>query len=180
MVLQLNLLLYAENASNGRTTYVHCKAGRGRSTTIVLCYLVSAGFWIISSSSITKPVDKFESCGSSIKFPFPNLLFDRGLIHFNPYLYFQIQVKYKHMTPADALEHVRSRRPRVLLAPSQWKVWLFLFILYKNVSMLFPLPCSGKYCWKTICHILLNLTWMCLFNWFKNSCRRYLKTVIIC
>lgn len=28
------------NACNGQTTYVHCKAGRGRSTTIVLCYLV--------------------------------------------------------------------------------------------------------------------------------------------
>lgn len=58
-----------KNASCGRTTYVHCKAGRGRSTTIVLCYLV----------------------------------------------------EYKHMTPAAALEYVRSRRPRVLLAPSQWK-----------------------------------------------------------
>ncbi|XP_010924454.1 phosphatidylglycerophosphate phosphatase PTPMT2 [Elaeis guineensis] len=57
------------NASNGRITYVHCKAGRGRSTTIVLCYLV----------------------------------------------------EYKHMTPASALEYVRSRRPRVLLAPSQWR-----------------------------------------------------------
>uniref|UniRef100_A0A5B6Z5I5 phosphatidylglycerophosphatase n=2 Tax=Davidia involucrata TaxID=16924 RepID=A0A5B6Z5I5_DAVIN len=58
-----------KNASSGRTTYVHCKAGRGRSTTIVLCYLV----------------------------------------------------EYKNMTPAAALEYVRSRRPRVLLAPSQWK-----------------------------------------------------------
>ncbi|KAG6586459.1 putative dual specificity protein phosphatase DSP8, partial [Cucurbita argyrosperma subsp. sororia] len=57
------------NASSGKTTYVHCKAGRGRSTTIVLCYLV----------------------------------------------------KYKHMTPSAALEYVRSRRPRVLLAPSQWE-----------------------------------------------------------
>ncbi|KAL7093700.1 hypothetical protein ACP275_11G055700 [Erythranthe tilingii] len=28
------------NACNGQTTYVHCKAGRGRSTTVVLCYLV--------------------------------------------------------------------------------------------------------------------------------------------
>ncbi|CAE6031447.1 unnamed protein product [Arabidopsis arenosa] len=28
------------NASLGKTTYVHCKAGRGRSTTIVICYLV--------------------------------------------------------------------------------------------------------------------------------------------
>ncbi|KAK8602293.1 hypothetical protein V6N13_058063 [Hibiscus sabdariffa] len=58
-----------KNTSCGRTTYVHCKAGRGRSTTIVLCYLV----------------------------------------------------EHKHMTPAGALEYVRSRRPRVLLAPSQWK-----------------------------------------------------------
>ncbi|KAA8534900.1 hypothetical protein F0562_029884 [Nyssa sinensis] len=58
-----------KNASCGRTTYVHCKAGRGRSTTVVLCYLV----------------------------------------------------EYKNMTPAAALEYVRSRRPRVLLAPSQWK-----------------------------------------------------------
>lgn len=57
------------NATSCQTTYVHCKAGRGRSTTIVLCYLV----------------------------------------------------EYKHMTPASALEYVRSRRPRVLLAPSQWK-----------------------------------------------------------
>ncbi|XP_058784942.1 phosphatidylglycerophosphate phosphatase PTPMT2-like, partial [Vicia villosa] len=57
------------NATCGKTTYVHCKAGRGRSTTIVLCYLV----------------------------------------------------EYKHMTPTAALEYVRSRRPRVLLAPSQGK-----------------------------------------------------------
>lgn len=28
------------NASCGKITYIHCKAGRGRSTTIVLCYLV--------------------------------------------------------------------------------------------------------------------------------------------
>ncbi|TYH42803.1 hypothetical protein ES332_D11G087000v1 [Gossypium tomentosum] len=34
------LLSSLENASVGKTTYVHCKAGRGRSTTIVLCYLV--------------------------------------------------------------------------------------------------------------------------------------------
>ncbi|KAF2315066.1 hypothetical protein GH714_038083 [Hevea brasiliensis] len=29
-----------ENVLQGWTTYVHCKAGRGRSTTIVICYLV--------------------------------------------------------------------------------------------------------------------------------------------
>ncbi|KAL7120991.1 hypothetical protein ACP275_02G156000 [Erythranthe tilingii] len=29
-----------DNEVCGKTTYVHCKAGRGRSTTIVLCYLV--------------------------------------------------------------------------------------------------------------------------------------------
>ncbi|XP_022758372.1 putative dual specificity protein phosphatase DSP8 isoform X2 [Durio zibethinus] len=57
------------NASRGQTTYVHCKAGRGRSTTIVLCYLVH----------------------------------------------------YKQMTPVAAYDYVRSIRPRVLLASSQWK-----------------------------------------------------------
>nr|KJB54315.1 hypothetical protein B456_009G028800 [Gossypium raimondii] len=60
-----------KNACCCRTTYVHCKAGRGRSTTVVLCYLV----------------------------------------------------EHKQMTPAGALEYVQSRRPRVLLAPSQWKLW---------------------------------------------------------
>lgn len=58
-----------ENAICGKTTYVHCKAGRGRSTTIVLCYLV----------------------------------------------------EYRQMTPHDAYAYVRSKRPRVLLAASQWK-----------------------------------------------------------
>nr|GEV53841.1 putative dual specificity protein phosphatase DSP8 [Tanacetum cinerariifolium] len=57
------------NASAGKTTYVHCKAGRGRSTTIVLCYLV----------------------------------------------------KYKQMTPVAAYEYVKSIRPRVRLASSQWR-----------------------------------------------------------
>ncbi|KAL6641462.1 hypothetical protein ACP70R_019643 [Stipagrostis hirtigluma subsp. patula] len=57
------------NASCGKLTYVHCKAGRGRSTTVVLCYLV----------------------------------------------------QYKQMTPAEAYEHVRLHRPRVLLASAQWK-----------------------------------------------------------
>jgi hypothetical protein len=32
------------------------------------------------------------------------------------------QVKYKNMTPAAAFEHVRSKRARVLLTHSQWKV----------------------------------------------------------
>lgn len=57
------------NALCGKTSYVHCKAGRGRSTTIVLCYLV----------------------------------------------------KYKKMVPEAAYEYVKSIRPRVLLAPSQWQ-----------------------------------------------------------
>ncbi|XP_035818256.1 uncharacterized protein [Zea mays] len=62
------------NASCGKITYIHCKAGRGRSTTVVLCYLV----------------------------------------------------KYKNMTPAAAFEHVRSKRARVLLTHSQWKVALIV------------------------------------------------------
>lgn len=58
-----------DNASCGRATYVHCKAGRGRSTTIVLCYLV----------------------------------------------------RHKQMTPDAAYSYVKSIRPRVLLASSQWQ-----------------------------------------------------------
>ncbi|XP_019446059.1 PREDICTED: putative dual specificity protein phosphatase DSP8 [Lupinus angustifolius] len=57
------------NALSGRTTYVHCKAGRGRSTTIVVCYLVH----------------------------------------------------HKLMTPDAAYAYVKSIRPRVLLASSQWQ-----------------------------------------------------------
>ncbi|KAJ0726356.1 putative phosphoric monoester hydrolase [Helianthus annuus] len=60
----------SENATRCRTAYMHCKGGKERSTTIMLCYLV----------------------------------------------------EYRYMTPIAALEYVRSRRPRVLLAPSQWKV----------------------------------------------------------
>ncbi|XP_062200798.1 phosphatidylglycerophosphate phosphatase PTPMT1-like isoform X2 [Phragmites australis] len=33
------------NASCGKLTYVHCKAGRGRSTTVVLCYLAVQEFY---------------------------------------------------------------------------------------------------------------------------------------
>ncbi|KAK7386264.1 hypothetical protein VNO78_26375 [Psophocarpus tetragonolobus] len=58
-----------ENALSGHTTYVHCKAGRGRSTTIVICYLVH----------------------------------------------------HKMMTPDAAYAYVKSIRPRVLLASSQWQ-----------------------------------------------------------
>ena len=32
--------LFPGNEMQGGSTYVHCKAGRGRSTTIVLCFLV--------------------------------------------------------------------------------------------------------------------------------------------
>lgn len=116
-ILSLNLLLRSQiwhlcisgNASAGRMTYVHCKAGRGRSTTIVLCYLVmlliliklivSHNFWLIRWTC------KFGSL---------TIFYALILIH--------SQVKYKNMTPAAALEYVRSRRPRVLLAPSQWRV----------------------------------------------------------
>ncbi|KAK1313159.1 putative dual specificity protein phosphatase DSP8 [Acorus calamus] len=78
-----------KNASCGRTTYVHCKAGRGRSTTIVLCYLV----------------------------------------------------EHRRMTPKAALDYVRSIRPRVLLAPSQWRVlncpFIVIFFEYLGIFFIF-------------------------------------------
>lgn len=33
-------LTCAEHAERAELTYVHCKAGRGRSTTLVICYLI--------------------------------------------------------------------------------------------------------------------------------------------
>jgi atypical dual specificity phosphatase len=86
----------------GGSTYVHCKAGRGRSTTIVLCFLVG----------------QTDLSGSIFL-----------LIQFmckTNYMYEQI--KYRNMTPEAALDHARSVRPRVLLAPSQWQVWSLTFI----------------------------------------------------
>ncbi|KAG8086150.1 hypothetical protein GUJ93_ZPchr0010g7738 [Zizania palustris] len=72
------------NASQGGSTYVHCKAGRGRSTTVVLCYLI----------------------------------------------------KYRNMTPEAALDYVRTVRPRVLLAQSQWQaVKLFSTLSTRCISM---------------------------------------------
>ncbi|KAL6609618.1 hypothetical protein ACP70R_039587 [Stipagrostis hirtigluma subsp. patula] len=72
------------NEMEGGSTYVHCKAGRGRSTTIVLCYLI----------------------------------------------------KYRNMTPEAALDHARSVRPRVLLAPSQWQaVKLFSKLSARRLSI---------------------------------------------
>lgn len=36
----LGCVLRTEQAVQGEVTYVHCKAGRGRSTTLVICYLI--------------------------------------------------------------------------------------------------------------------------------------------
>ncbi|KAI6681909.1 hypothetical protein NL676_035790 [Syzygium grande] len=40
MILTARWPLFIETHLVARKTYVHCKAGRGRSTTVVLCYLV--------------------------------------------------------------------------------------------------------------------------------------------
>lgn len=74
-----------ENASCGRTTYVHCKAGRGRSTTVVICYLV----------------------------------------------------QHKQMTPDAAYDYVRSIRPRVLLASSQWQAVLEYYHLIVKKAFIY-------------------------------------------
>ncbi|KAJ7544462.1 hypothetical protein O6H91_09G080000 [Diphasiastrum complanatum] len=42
--IQLAVAFINEHAERGEVTYVHCKAGRGRSTTVVLCYLAVQDF----------------------------------------------------------------------------------------------------------------------------------------
>lgn len=77
-----------ENALHRRTTYVHCKAGRGRSTTVVICYLM----------------------------------------------------QYKQMTPDSAYDYVKSIRPRVLLASSQWQaVQEYYHLKMKNAVIYRPM-----------------------------------------
>lgn len=48
----------------------------------------------------------------------------------------KLKVEYKHMTPTAALEYVRSRRPRVLLAPAQWRVRKIAFVSHLSLSFL--------------------------------------------
>ena len=38
--IHIGIAFIHEIAANGRSVYVHCKAGRGRSTTVVACYLI--------------------------------------------------------------------------------------------------------------------------------------------
>ncbi|KAG2332707.1 hypothetical protein Bca4012_017726 [Brassica carinata] len=79
------------NASLGKTTYVHCKAGRGRSTTVVICYLV----------------------------------------------------QHKHMTPEAAYDYVKSIRPRVKLAATQWKAVLeYYHVRVLNTQSSLPVATS--------------------------------------
>lgn len=39
--------VFAEHVQGKETVYVHCKAGRGRSTTVVLCYLVCCPVYVL-------------------------------------------------------------------------------------------------------------------------------------
>jgi atypical dual specificity phosphatase len=41
--VQSGVAFIQRQIASGRKTYVHCKAGRGRSATIVMCYLISIG-----------------------------------------------------------------------------------------------------------------------------------------
>ncbi|KAL2489689.1 putative dual specificity protein phosphatase DSP8 [Forsythia ovata] len=83
-----------ENAFQRRSTYIHCKAGRGRSTTIVICYLV----------------------------------------------------KYRQMKPDAAYDYVKSIRPRVLLASSQWKAVQEFYHLKVKANSSSQLTCPSYRC----------------------------------
>ncbi|KAJ0594945.1 putative phosphoric monoester hydrolase [Helianthus annuus] len=134
-----------ENASVGKATYVHCKAGRGRSTTIVLCYLA----WVMSALDFIKSDDTSDAHGiDHLVIPTRDYLFAPSnddickavkFIHENAsvgkatYVHCKAGrgrsttivlcylVKHKQMTPDAAYEYVKSIRPRVRLASSQWQ-----------------------------------------------------------
>lgn len=93
-----NFFISPGNALQGNSTYIHCKAGRGRSTTVVLCYLV----WQKCNDSVFFFVFTFTYC---------NLLTECNM-----------QIRYKKMTPKAAWAHIKSIRSRVCLTKSQWEV----------------------------------------------------------
>lgn len=108
------------------------------------------------------------------------------LMWYNIQLLHVLQVKYKHMTPAAALQYVRSRRPRVLLAPSQWKVNIcchMLSYLYFSIlcicspnDVINP-PCIKGYkyscTFQKSCYILFQLTMSCAYLLENASLEKY-------
>lgn len=57
-----------------------------------------------------------------------------------------VQVEHRGMTPIDAYQYVRARRPRVLLATAQWRVSVWL----------------GSYF-----YVVTNLTWRLVTELFQ-------------
>ena len=63
-----------------------------------------------------------------------------------------MQIKYRNMTPEAALDHARSVRPRVLLAPAQWEACnltlTIFYCIYASVTQSPDLP--PRDCWNII------------------------------
>lgn len=78
-MLRIGVEFIEEMNLNENTVYVHCKAGRGRSTTLVACYLMKA----------------------------------------------------KRLTPVEAHDYIKSKRPHILLASRQWRA---IEQFHKNLS----------------------------------------------
>lgn len=106
------------NEMQGGSTYVHCKAGRGRSTTIVLCFLI----------------------------------------------------KYRNMTPEAALDHARSVRPRVLLAPAQWQaVKMFSALNARCLSIQSSNPICSAVSYEESSELSSTMSSRCLSIYSSNK-----------
>lgn len=105
MFLTLNMYftrLVIGNATRCRTTYVHCKAGRGRSTTIVLCYLVSGNtYFFLHRFKLLLEVVNMGSLGNGSK-----SIMVKGVIccypenflsNFLSNIFYKVSVKYYYL-----------------------------------------------------------------------------------
>lgn len=98
-----------ENSVNSGTVYVHCKAGRTRSATLVGCYLMMVNenelqFWLISIKR-----KKNEQKQSS------HILINH--LHFQK----------NSWSPEEAVNHMRACRPHILLHNKQWDALRIFF-----------------------------------------------------
>lgn len=94
--------------NRGKCVYVHCKAGRTRSATLVACYLMQVILFFITHCYYLK-------C--------------EYMIHLSSFSVFIFQKNT--WLPENAVHFIQTKRAHILLGPKQWHA---LNVFYKNLT----------------------------------------------